>query len=165
MLAYSKTIQNILVYCSTNYKELDTKIGCLNHVGYVIPTAHHFLSQIRRLKYTAKFKRHCTIPRLVLSDLHLWMDFLSQEHKGISMNLIIYHTLTHVYRSDACEHGLGCYSVTENSWQWIIPTHLLSSAHINLLNFLASIVCIWLDYLYNDIPPESFLLSMGYSTT
>ena len=155
----------MLVYCSSTYKELDITIGRLNYVGYVIPTYCHFLSQIRRLKYTSKFKRHCTILRLVLSDLHLWLDFLSKAHKGISMNLITYHTLNHVYCSDSCEHGLGCYCTTEKAWRWIIPTHLLSRAHINLLKFIAIIVCIWLNYLYNYIPPESCLLCLGDSTT
>ena len=127
---------------------------------YVIPTARHFLSWIQCLKYTAKFKRHCTISRLGLANIHLWLDFLSQAHKGIIMNLIAYCNLTHVYRSNACEHGLGGYSATGKAWLWIIPTHLLSRSHINLLGFLASIVCIWIDYLYNDIPPDSCLLSM-----
>ena len=165
MFAYPENIHNMLVSWSTTYKELDTTIDRLNHVGYLIPTACHFLSHIRRLKYTSKFKRHRTIPRLALANLHLWMNFLSQAHKGISMNLITYRTPIHVYRSDACEHGLGVYSSTGKAWRWIIPTHLLSRSHINLLGFLASIVCIWLDYLDNDIPPESCLLSMVDSTT
>ena len=155
----------MLVFCSITYKELDTTIGCLNHVVYVIPTALHFLIQIRRLNYTAKFKIHFTIPRLVLADLHLWLDFLSQAHKCISMNLTTYCTPTQVYRSYACEYGLRGYSTTVKAWRWIVPTPILSHAHINLLEFLASIVCIWQDYLDNDISPESCILSMGDSTT
>ena len=119
---------------------------------YVIPTTRNFLSRIWCLKYTETFRIHCTIPRLVLADLHLWLDFLSQAHKGISMKLIIYHNLTHVYRSNACEHGLRSYSATVKAWRWIIPIHLLSRAHINLLDFLASIVRIWLDHMDNEIP-------------
>ena len=45
-----------------------------------------------------------------------------------------------------------------------IPNELLSRAHINLLELLGSIVCIWLDILEGDTPLESCLLTMGDST-
>ena len=126
----------------TSYSDLDTLIGRLNHVGYVIPSARHFLSRIRQLKTKARFRRQVSIPALVLADLDLWIDFLQTAHNGISMNLLTYRSPTHLYRSDACEHGLGGYSAKGLAWRWEIPTHLLSIAHINFLEFLAEIICI-----------------------
>ena len=81
------------------------------------------------------------------------------------MNLLTYRSPTHVYHSDACEHGLGGFSAEGKAWRWKIPDKLLSRAHINLLEFLGSIVCIWLDILDKDTPPESCLLAMGDSIT
>ena len=81
------------------------------------------------------------------------------------MNLLTYRQPSHLFRSDACEHGLGGYSADGLAWRWPLPNHLLSRAHINLLEFLASIICIWLDILRGNVPPQSCILSMGDSTT
>ena len=81
------------------------------------------------------------------------------------MNILTYRKPTHVYRSDACEHGLGGFSYKGRAWRWKIPTHLLGRAHINLLEFMGSIICIWLDSIEGTIEPESCLLAMGDSTT
>ena len=81
------------------------------------------------------------------------------------MTLLTYCSPTHVYRSDACKHGIGGFSAEGKARRWKILDKLLSQAHINLLEFLGSIVCIWLDILDKDTPPESCLLAMGDSTT
>ena len=80
------------------------------------------------------------------------------------MNLLTIRQPTHLFRSDACEHGLGGYSAEGTAWRWPLPPHLLARAHINLLEFLASIICIWLEIL-RGVQPESCFLSMGDSTT
>ena len=158
-------LQAIITSMTCTYHDLDSLICRLNYVGYIIPTARHFLSRLRHLLQKSKFKRLIRIPRLVIADLNLWHDFLLQANKGISLNLLTIRSPTHVYRSDSCEHGLGGYSASGIAWRWEIPTHLLARAHINFLEFLWSIVCIWLDILARQIPPSSCLLAMGDSTT
>ena len=140
--AWSKQLRDLIERKQTSHSELDTLIGRLNHAAYVIPTARHFMSHIRSLKTKAKYKQTVAIPRLVIADLTLWLDFLISAHSGISMNLLTYRKPTHIYRSDACEHGLGGYSSTGKAWRLKFPPHLLGRAHINLLEFLASIICI-----------------------
>ena len=162
---WSKDLLDLIKNKQTSFHDLDTLIGCLNHVGYIIPTARHFLSRICNLKYKAKFKRQVIIPGLVIKDLILWLSFLESAKNGISMNILSYRSPTHLYRSDSCKHGLGGYTSQGLAWRWIIPDRLLPRAHINLLEFLASIICIWLDILKGRVPPESCLLSMGDSTT
>ena len=162
---WSKDLLDLIENKQTSFHDLDTLIGRLNHVGYIIPTARHFLSRIRNLKYKAKFKRQVIIPGLVIKDLILWLSFLESAKNGISMNILSYRSPTHLYRSDSCKHGLGGYTAQGLAWRWIIPDRLLSRAHINLLEFLASIICIWLDILEGHVLPESCLLSMGDSTT
>lgn len=163
--AWSDNINDLLATKQATHPLLDKLVGRLNHVGYIIPTARHFLSRIRRLKRKAKFKRKVSIPALVLADLELWLLLLSSANEGISMNLVTYRQPSHLFRSDACEHGLGGYSADGLAWRWPLPTHLLSRAHINLLEFMASIICIWLDILKGNVPPQSCILSMGDSTT
>jgi len=163
--AWSTDIKHLLGTKQATHPQLDKLVGRLNHVGYIIPTARHFLSRIRKLKTKAKFKRQVSIPSLVLADFELWLTFLSSANKGISMNLLTYRQPSHLFRSDACEHGLGGYSADGLAWRWHLPNHLLSRAHINLLEFLASIICIWLDILRGKVPPQSCILSMGDSTT
>ena len=123
----------------TSYSDLDTLIGRLNHVGYGIPSARHFFSRICQLKTKARFHRQVSIPALILADLDDWFYFLQAAHNGISMNLLTYCSPIHLHRSDACEYGLGGYSAKGLAWRWEIATHLLSRAHINLLEFLADI--------------------------
>ena len=49
--------------------------------------------------------------------------------------------------------------------RWLITVHLRSRSHINLLEFLGNIVCIWVDIIDKAISPESYLLSMGDNTS
>ena len=162
---WTSDILDIIIAKEATYKQLDTIIGRLNHVGYIIPTARHFLSRIRNLKTKTKFKRSTHIPQRVTADLYLWLEFLKQANKGMSMNLLTYRTPTHVYRSDACEHGLGGFSAKGRAWRWQIPNYLLYRAHINLLEFLASVICIWIDEIEGNIAPEDCLLALGDNTS
>ena len=88
--AWSKDIKSLLGTKQATHPLLDKLVGRLNHVGYIIPTARHFLSRIRKLKTKAKFKRQVSIPALVLANLELWLTFLSSANRGISMNLLTY---------------------------------------------------------------------------
>ena len=147
------SITDLIARGETTASELETIIGRLNHIGYILPTARHFLSRLRKLQSAARFKRQIHIPKQVLKDLELWKTFLYTSNKGISMNLLTYRQTTHVYCSDACEHGLGGLSALGWAWRWLIPVHLRSRAHINLLEFLWNIVCIWVDIIDKAIPP------------
>ena len=149
----------------TTASELETIIGRLNHIGYILPTARHFLIRLRKLQSAARFKHQIHIPKLVIKELELWKNFLQTAKKGISMNLLTYRQPTHVYRSDACKHGLGGLSALGRAWRWLIPVHLRCRSHINLLKLLSNIVCIWVNIIDKSIPPESCLPSMGDSTS
>ena len=48
--AWSHDLEKILHKGTASHSELNTIIGCLNHVSYVIPTARHFFSRIRHFK-------------------------------------------------------------------------------------------------------------------
>ena len=163
--AWSRDLETLVHTKTTSAPTLESLIGRLNHVGFLIPSARRFLSRIRHLHRRTKFKRQINILKLVIDDFILWREFLSQANEGISMNLLTFRKPTHIFRADACEHGLGGFSEEGHAWRWEIPQHLRGRAHINLLEFIASVVCIWLDSTLDLIPEESCLLSMGDSTT
>lgn len=81
------------------------------------------------------------------------------------MNLLTYHLPTHILLADACKQGLGRYSANGLSWRCQLPDHLISRAHINLLEFLASILGIWLEILTNGVTQEVCLLCMSDNST
>jgi hypothetical protein len=80
------------------------------------------------------------------------------------MNLITFRTPDKVYINDASEHGLGGFATHGRAWRWYIPTKLQGRAHINLLEFLAQLISIWIDVLENRTKPQDCLLGMGDST-
>ena len=106
-IAWIDSITDLITRGETTSSDLETIIGRLNHVGYVLPTALHFLSRLRKLQSAARFKRKIYIPKLFLKDLKLWKKIFQTSNKGISMNLLTYRQPTHVYRSNACNHCLG----------------------------------------------------------
>ena len=93
---WTNEIFDIIVASEATYKQLDTIVGQLNHVGDIIPTARHFLSRIRNLKTKAHFKRTINVLQLVKADLELWLEFIKQANKGMSINFLMHRARTHV---------------------------------------------------------------------
>jgi hypothetical protein len=90
---------------SRGYKLRNT-VGRRNHGGFIILAARHFLGRIRH------FGEHSyptmeairRIPRDVLEDLRLWLDFLKQAQRRISLNILTIREPTTLYRADASKH-------------------------------------------------------------
>lgn len=62
------------------------------------------------------------------------------------MNLLTYRYPDVIYLSDhGCEYGIGGYSAHGHAWRWKIPPELQNGAHINLLEFIAELICIWVN--------------------
>jgi hypothetical protein len=51
--AWSASIGELLQKDAVTHKEMETIIGCLNHAGFIIPMAHHFLGCLRTAMYAA----------------------------------------------------------------------------------------------------------------
>ncbi len=93
-------------------------------------------------------------------------EILFMGKNGISLNLVTFRSPTIYYRSDACEYGLGGYNIyAGRAWRFQIPQDCIGRAHINTLEFLASVISIWIDIFYNNINVEDCLLSQTDSTT
>ena len=164
-LAWSKDMQRLLQHGKATRAELDTLVGRLNHVGYIIPAARHFLSRIRDLLQLAKNAGVQPFDTECIADLHLWLKFLQQASNGINMNLLTYRQPTVEYLSDACEHGIGGYSSAGKAWRWALPQEIEGRFTLNFLEFVAAIIGPWMDHLQGELPPLSCILSGTDSTT
>ena len=164
--AWSSTIKSILLKGTSNRKELETMIGRQTHAASIIPMARHFICRIRYAFSKMKHpNQEYAIRKHVLEDLRLALQILDVAAKGISMNLLTFRLPSVCYFVDASEHGVGGW----NSWglYWFIelPDHLLGRAHINLLEFLASLIGPWTDMIHGHLRSEDCFLVMGDSTT
>ena len=92
-------------------KEIESYIGRLNHVGYIMPHGRFFLNRFRRLlircqKYGPQF-----LSQMEKNDVKLWIKFLTHASQlGISINQITFVKHDEVIYTDACETGLGGYN-------------------------------------------------------
>jgi hypothetical protein len=112
---------------------------------------NHFLGRLRSAAIRADKFKGTRLSSEETKDLVLWKDFLVVTHTGIDLNLLTTREPNNILRTDACEHGLGGYSLkTGRAWRWEIPLHLQGSKSINFLEFLACVVGIMLSIEEDD---------------
>jgi hypothetical protein len=165
--AWTADIRRILDQGKIGFKELEQIIGRLENVCHIIHPGRHFLGRLRALAYSFALRRygHRHLSSEIQKDLKLWLNFLKRAAAGVSLNLLVFRPPTHVYRTDACIHGLGGYSNFGRAWRMAIPPGLIGRAHINLLEFMGTIISPWLDFLEGSLPELSSVFSQGDNTT
>jgi hypothetical protein len=127
----------------TTAKEVKSIIGCLGHLGMAIPFVHHFLSRLRNLQVQAKSRRSIPITKECQRDLELMINIIKIAQDGISMNIIVYWRLTHMYRSDSCPAGLGGYSNSGfAAWRYYLkPEHQFQATNnVNILGHVSQAI-------------------------
>ena len=129
--------------------------------------ARHFLERLRFVKSKFEDRPNCRfhLNRTCLKDIEIMLVLLENAKKGINMNLLTFRSPDNQWKVDACPHGLGGFSTTGRAWRWPIPTDLVGYAHINLLEFLATLIALWLDIVEGTLKPIDCVLIMGDSTT
>ena len=122
---------------------LESLIGKLNHVGYIIPQGRYFLNRLRHLLARTKSFGAQSIDTDSKEDLKLWILLLTRASKqGVNINNITFSDPTNIAISDACEHGIGGYNDDGLAWRYEIPLKHRGKLSINLLEFIASVVTI-----------------------
>jgi hypothetical protein len=149
----------------TTKKALESTIGQLGHVGFIIPWAFHFLSRLRTLLSGACNKRAITIDKSCKNNLVLMLKILDKSKGGTDMNLLGFCSPDRIYYSDSCPAGLGGFSNQGYAWHFKIPDNLLFRASNNLLEFLAAIIMPGIDIISRRLSPGDCALSMTDSTT
>jgi hypothetical protein len=164
-IAWTTAIQSMITSKRTNSQNLETTIGRMGHVGFVIPWVHHFLSRLRSLLRRSRNRRFINIDETNLRDLELMIMILRKANNGIDMNLLAFRAPDKIYHSDSCPAGLGGYSDEGHAWRFQIPTHLKFRATNNLLEYLAAIITPWVDIIAGRLKRGDCALSMTDSTT
>jgi hypothetical protein len=127
----------------------------------------HFLGHLYRAMYRAKARQGWTaLSPKELQDLGLQADFINLAKSGLSLNNLTYRKPTIIYRSDACEFGLGGYNlVSGRAWRWELPIELQNRTSINSLEFLSCLITFWVDASISHIQFEDCILSQSDSTS
>jgi hypothetical protein len=146
-MAWKTDIESAIQRKQISQCDLESLIGRLNHVAFVIPTARHFMNRIRKcLRPNGKPWYRIKLPQTVRADLLLWLDFLEQAHLGISMNNIASRMPDRILLTDACPAGMGGYSISSGTaWRFTVPPEYSTVLSNNLLEFLASTIGIRLE--------------------
>jgi len=148
--AWTADINNFLLSKGRRFKlrTLETMVGQLQHVANIMVQGNHFLGHLQSTVLRDNKFKGTRLSSKETKDLVLWKDFLVVAHTGIGLNLLTTREPNNILRTDACEHGLGGYSLkTGRAWLWEIPLHLRGRKSIN---FLACVVGIMLSIEEDD---------------
>jgi hypothetical protein len=149
---WNQDLYQVISSKRASLQKLETIIGRLNHAATACPIMRYFLNRLRHVlekwKCDSKPKHiESFLPKSSILDLQLWAEhFLPKINQGISLNIITYRRPTEICWSDACPKGLGGYNHHGLAWRWEIPEKYKSrvSNKNNLLEFLASLITVWL---------------------
>ena len=163
---WTAAIHSLLTADQATFKELEKLLGHLNHAGFVIPLACHFLARLQTAMFTAQKWCSVKLQNAQHQDLALWLRFLDKACTGLSLNLLTFRLPLRILRSDASLHGIGGLSVMSGiTWQWELPWDLRLCTSLNALEFLVSYITIYMDIHVGATPTSSCFLSQGDSTS
>ena len=117
-------------------KTIESMIGKLNHVAYLLPHTRYFLNNMRKLLYNAEKYGPQHMNQTTKEDMILWKTFLlNVAENGVSVNLLTFTEWNEAIYTDACEHGIGGFNPrTGQAWRIQLP-QWARHFHINLLLF------------------------------
>ena len=157
-LAWTLDINRMLKAETVNTKELESIVGRFNHIGYILPIARYFLNRLRHLLTRCQRFGKQKMKDWEINDLNLWKDFLSHATNiGVSFNHIAFTKHNETILTDASEYGIGGYNpFTGEAWRFCLPNWMHKHMHINLLEFIACTIGIWIETMKKS-NKESFL--------
>ncbi len=145
---------------------LERLLGRLQHTAAILTQGAHFLNRIRTAEQRAKTNGGARLCPETRADLTYWITLLDLAAAGVSLNLLVYRVPNQILRTDACEHGLGGFSLTTGrAWRWEIPLEHRNKKSVNYLKFLACIACIVLSLHEGEGAEEDCILSLGDNTS
>jgi hypothetical protein len=162
-------LKHIIKSKKVSYKKLETVVGRLNHSASACPLMRYFLNRIKNTltawnQSLAPKKCEHYLSKPVLEDLKLWRDhFLPKIVQGISLNLISFRRPSYICWSDACPRGLDGYDYMGHAWRFPIPIAFRQAIihQNNSLEFVASIISVWIAIRSNQANAETCFLALG----
>ena len=167
-IAWNRDLLEISEKATVETSLLDTTVGRLNHIGFILRAARHFMSRLRSLVRLGKLRNHkkLKLSEAQVADIKLFQSILTKCNQGLNLNLVSFRQPTHFFRSDASLAGLGGYSLSSGkAWQFQLPTGFERHLTLNTLEFLGCITTIWVELLAGRISPLSCVLSQTDSTS
>ena len=68
------------------------------------------------------------------------------KKEGVSLNMIVKRRRTKIFLLDSCPCDSGGFSVKSGrAWMFKLPSELIGKVSKILLEFLAEVICMWLD--------------------
>jgi hypothetical protein len=169
--AWSSDIRTIWEAKRAKFGELESTLGRLNHVAYIIPLARHFLNRLRlRIRQRQHKNQELSLNHEELADLDLWLFFLSKAHNGISLNRVTVRQPSKICWSDSCPYGIGGFLLSGRAWRIRIPRsspiYGVDMAN-NVLEFLGMMVTVWLVILEckEQCSEQDCILALGDNTS
>jgi hypothetical protein len=87
--SWSGDLQAITAAQRLPYGDLESTLGRLNHVAYLILLARQFLNKLRSRLHTCRHKnQELTLNGEEIADLKVWSLFLKKTDEGISINQV-----------------------------------------------------------------------------
>jgi hypothetical protein len=173
-IAWKGDLVDMINRGSGTVQEVESLVGRLNHASLTIPLSRHFLNDIRRkiprVGSRVSRKQHLRFSKEELKDLRLWLEFLAEARRGISINVIVLRTPTQIAWSDSCPFGLGGYTLKGWAWRIRVPAQAPfygDDAVNNVLEFLGMAVSALLLLEEARLDEEQFpcLLVLGDNTS
>ena len=134
---------------SVHRKKLESMIGKLNDIAFIVPEGRFFLNRLRyQHKVSPRGRGHQYFDSMEKDDLKLWMTIvhnLSEGNIGRSTNSLLKTIALILTISDASQHGLGGLIIINGiafAWRFELPHYLLGIFSINLLEFIVTYWCI-----------------------
>ena len=139
-LAWKSDIERLLNrVLNIHFTELDTLIGRLQNVCFLIPQGNHYMSNLRAALARAKYHGWTHLTYEECQDLVLWLKMLAKANAGLDINNLVFREPDHIWRGDACEYQLGGFNVTTGrAWRWFIPEKYHGVMSINFLEFITA---------------------------
>ena len=143
-----------LIKCAVNRTKINRKllesiVGKLQDISFIIPEGKFFLNRLRyRLRVMKRKGDFRFFDQMELEDLKLWMtivDVITEGNMGRSTNSILPTMASILCISDACEHGVGGLIIVNGigfAWRFIIPDEWMHYFSINFLEFFGASQCI-----------------------
>jgi hypothetical protein len=91
-IMWLQEIQLMIQMRKTTKKTLESMIGHMGHIGFVIPWVYHFLSHLRSLLTCSWNRRMITIDNKCTNNLVLMQLILNKVQSGINMNLLAFRS-------------------------------------------------------------------------
>jgi hypothetical protein len=120
---WHSNINDIIKHPKVNKKSMETVIGRLDHVAFLINMLRHFMTRRRHALQQLIKTQITTLTHAEIEDLKIMDQFLNiASSSGVSLNILTFRKPTHLYRSDASLHGLGgCNIITGKAWRLELP--------------------------------------------